>query len=143
MLVWLVVDRASATASDYYRFWGGNARRLGDPAASEYAYRKLVEIDPEEPAGHYQLGQIFLGRDDDAAGLAALHEAERLEPHRARAFLAEARWLLAKGRRDEALAKAKEATYAQPDHPQARQFLESLTGTAEAKPDATIDKDDE
>lgn len=143
MLVWLVVDRASATASDYYRFWGGNARRLGDPAASEYAYRKLVEIDPEEPAGHYQLGQIFLGRNDDAAGLAALHEAERLEPHRARAFLAEARWLLAKGRRDEALAKAKEATYAQPDHPQARQFLESLTGTAEAKPDATIDKDDE
>lgn len=142
MLVWLVVDRASATASDYYRFWGGNARRLGDPATSEIAYRKLVEIDPEEPAGHYQLGQILLGREDVAAGLAELHEAQRLEPHRARAFLAEARWLLAKGRRDEALAKAKEATYAQPNHPQARQFLDSLSGAAQAQPDATNKDDD-
>jgi hypothetical protein len=142
MLVWLVVDRASTTAVDYYRFWGGNARRLGDPAASEHAYRKVIEIDPEEPAGHYQLGQILLGRGEDAAGVAALHEAQRLEPARARAFLAEARWLLSKGKKDEAIAKAKEATYAQPDHPQARQFLQSLTAAAETAPDTDTNDTD-
>ncbi|MFN0246920.1 MAG: HTTM domain-containing protein [Kofleriaceae bacterium] len=140
MIVWLVVDRASTTAVDYYRFWGGNARRLGDPAASEYAYRRVIEIDPQEPAGHYQLGQILLGRGEEAAGLARLHEAQRLEPSRARAYLAEARYLQSKGRTDEALAKAQEATYAQPDHPQAQQFLRSLSGPADAKPDDTDTK---
>jgi hypothetical protein len=147
MIVWLVVDRASATAVDYYRFWGGNARRLGDPVASEYAYRKLIEIDPEEPAGHYQLGMILLGRNDDTAGLAELHEAQHLEPARARAYLAEARWLKTKGRTEEAIAKAKEATYAQPDHTQAQKFLQSLTGPAETptdtKPDDKPDKDND
>jgi hypothetical protein len=142
LLVWLVVDRASSTAVDYYRFWGGNARRLGDPVASEYAYRKVIEIDPEQPAGHYQLGQILLGRGDEVAGLARLHEAQRLEPARARAFLAEARYLQSKGRAEAALVKAKEATYAQPDHPQAQQFLRSLSGPAEAAPDNAGDTND-
>ena len=143
MIVWLVVDRGSTMAVDYYRFWGGNARRLGDPAASEYAYRKLIEIDPAEGTGHYQLGQILLGRGDETAGLAELREAQRLEPGRARAYLAEARWLKTKGRADEALAKAKEATYAQPNHPEAQQFLQSLTNTQPAAPGDAPDKDDD
>ncbi len=142
MIVWLVIDRASSTAVDYYRFWGGNARRLGDPAASEYAYRKVIEIDPTHPSGHYQLGQLLLGRDEEAAGLAALREAQRLEPLRARAYLAEARWLWGKGRRDEATAAAKEAVRAEPAHPEAQQFLRSLTAPAEAKPDAPDDTRD-
>ncbi|MGE3764779.1 MAG: HTTM domain-containing protein [Kofleriaceae bacterium] len=152
MVVWLVVDRASSTAVDYYRFWGGNSRRLGDPAASEYAYRKVIEIDPENAAGHYQLGKLLLARDEDTAGLAELREAQRLEPARARAYLAEAEWLKLEGRVEEALAKAKEATYAEPTHPQAQRFLSSLTGAAqpgpppEGKPgtdDATDDASDD
>lgn len=153
MAMWLVVDRATTTAFDYYRFWGGNAKRLGDPAASEHAYRKATEIAPDEPAGHYQLGRLLLDRGENAAGLAELREAQRLEPARARAYLAEAQWLKHQGRVEEAIAKAKEATYAQPDHPQAQQFLTSLTGgdaprplepsSDDTKPDPEVEKDND
>jgi Vitamin K-dependent gamma-carboxylase len=144
MLVWLVVDHASSQAVDYYRFWGGNARRLGDPAASEYAYRKVIDIDPEEPAGHFQLGKILLGRGDEAGGISELREAQRLEPGRARAYLAEAHWLKSKGRTAEAIEKAKEATYAEPNHPAAQQLVKALTGS-DSPPGALDDdgKDDE
>ena len=76
---------------------------------------------------------------DGKAGIAELREAQRLEPNRARAFLTEARWLKSKGRMEEAIAKAKEATSAEPSHPRAQLFLQSLTGPAErpATPDDT------
>ena len=135
VLVWLLVDLRSSTAVDYYRFWGGSSRRLGDPVVSEHAYRRLTEVAPDEPAGHYQLGRLLLARGDEAAGLAALHEAQRLEPLRARAWVAEARYLVAKGRTAEAIEKAREATYSEPSHAEARSLLDSFTG-AKAPPSA-------
>ena len=120
--LWVVADRATTVAIDYYRFWGGWERRIGDLAAAEHAYRRVHELAPGDGTGPFQLGRILLERDppDDDAGLALLHEAQRLEPARARAWAAEARWLAAKGRRAEAIAKAKEAVAAEPSHARAR-----------------------
>src|SRR5690606_38519545 len=97
--MWTAVDRTTKTASDYFRFWGGSARRLGDPKTSEYAYRRMIEIAPDEGNGYYQLGRLLLARNAAEEGLAALRKAQDLEPLRARAYLAEARWLASKGRK--------------------------------------------
>lgn len=126
--LWLVVDRTTTEAVDYYRFWGGNARRLGEPAVAEAAYRRLVEIAPDEPNGHFQLGRLLLDTDEEA-GLRELREAQRLEPLRARAWMAEAQWLIKQGRKADAIEKAQEAVYSEPTHQPARDLLDSLTGT--------------
>lgn len=124
--LWLLVDRTSTVAIDYYRFWGGSSRRLGDDASSERAYRKLSEIDPDEGQGHYQLGRLLLKRGEETEGLAELRRAQAEEPARARAYVAEAEYLASKGRTAEAIAKAQEATYAEPDSPAAKSLLERL-----------------
>src|SRR5207249_4650807 len=52
---WLAVDRVTTVAADYYKFWGGTSRRMKDVETAEHAYRRLVEIAPDEPSGHFQL----------------------------------------------------------------------------------------
>lgn len=123
---WTAVDRTTKTASDYFRLWGGSARRLGDPKTSEHAYRRMTEIAPGEGNGYYQLGRLLLDRNADEEGIAALRKAQDLEPLRARAYLAEARWLASKGRKAEAIAKAREATIVEPDNAEAATLLNSL-----------------
>lgn len=123
---WTAVDRTTKTASDYYRLWGGSAKRLGDPKTSEYAYRRMTEVAPDEGGGHYQLGKLLLERGATDEGIEELHEAQRKEPLEARALIAEARWLAAKGRTDEAIQKAREATIVQPDDQEASRLLNSL-----------------
>lgn len=130
--VWVLVDRGSDTAVDYYRFWGGSSRRLGDPITAERAYLELTRIAPAEPAGHYQLGRLRLAHGDEASGLAALHEAQRLEPARARAWIAEATYLESRGRTALAVDKARAAVAAEPAHDEARALLDRLTGTPRA-----------
>jgi hypothetical protein len=127
MSLWLVTDRASTVAIDYYRFWGGTSRRLGDLAAAERAYRELIDVAPDEPAGHFQLARMLLnqGKTDDA--LAELHAAQRLSPGDARPFTVEARWLATHGRTDDAVSKARDATIADPNDKDARDLLDSLT----------------
>jgi hypothetical protein len=127
MTLWLVTDRASTVAIDYYRFWGGTSRRLGDLAMAERAYRELVDAAPDEPTGHFQLGRMLLAQQKSDEALAHLHEAERLSPHDARPFVVEARWLAGHGRNAEAAAKAREATLADPNDKDARDLLDSLS----------------
>lgn len=127
VLLWTVVDRSTSTAADYYRFWGGSSRRLGDPKTAEHAYRRMTEVAPKEGSGHYQLGRLLIARGDES-GLAELHLAQGLEPLKARSYVAEARYLAAHGRRDEAIAKAREATIVEPNDSEARALLDSLAG---------------
>jgi hypothetical protein len=127
MALWLATDRASTVAIDYYRFWGGSSRRLGDLATAERAYRELIDVAPDEPAGHFQLARMLLARQKDDEALAQLHEAQRLSPDDARPFVVEARWLATHGRAAEAVAKAREATFADPNDRSARDLLDSLT----------------
>ncbi|HEY5925529.1 MAG TPA: HTTM domain-containing protein [Kofleriaceae bacterium] len=124
--VWTAVDRTTKTASDYYRLWGGSAKRLGDPKTSEAAYRRMTEIAPDEEGGHYQLGKLLLERGADDEGIAELHKAQDVGPLKARAYLAEARWLATKGRTEEAIAKAREATIVEPNDQEASALLNSL-----------------
>jgi hypothetical protein len=126
LVIWTAVDRTTKTASDYFRLWGGSAKRLGDPKAAEYAYRRMTEVAPDEGGGHYQLGKLLLDRKADDEGIAELHKAQDLEPLRARAYVAEARWLAAKGRIAEAIAKAREATIVEPNDSEANSLLNSL-----------------
>jgi len=123
---WFTVDRASTIASDYYLFWAGSARRLGDTESAMIAYERLVSIAPDSETGHYYYGRLLLARDRTDDGLAELHEAERADPRRARAFVAEARWLASHGKRDEALAKAREARRAEPADDDVRKLIEAL-----------------
>jgi len=127
IVLWLVVDRSTTVAQDYYRFWGGSQRRLGDTAQAEEAYRHLVEVAPDDDTGHYYLGRILLSSDRADEGLEQLREAQRADPHLARAFVEEARWLATHGRRADALAKAKQAVAAEPSDRTARALLDTLT----------------
>jgi hypothetical protein len=127
-VMWTVVDRSTSTALDYYRLWGGSSRRLGDAKTAEAAYRRATEIAPDDGNAYYQLGKILLSREAGDEGIAMLHRAQDLEPLKARAYVAEARWLAAHGHPDEALAKAREATIVDPDDKEARSLLQSLGG---------------
>jgi len=127
-LMWTGVDRMTSTASDYYRFWGGSSRRLGDVKTAEHAYRRMTEVAPREGNGFYQLGRLLLAREASEEGLAALHTAQNLEPLRARSYVAEAKWLAAHGRRDEALAKAREGAIVEPSDAEAKSLVDSLGG---------------
>jgi len=123
----LATDRASTVAADYYRFWGGTSRRLGDLAASERAYRELIAVSPDDATGHVQLARLLLtqGKTDEA--MAELQRAEYVDPTDPRAFVVEARWLATHGKLDDALIKAKDATYADPNDKAARDLLDKLS----------------
>jgi hypothetical protein len=124
--VWLVVDRQSAVAGDYFRFWGASERRFGSQDAALDAYSHLVEITPDDPGARYHLGILLLGHDRADEGLAELHASEQLDPIHARAFVAEGRWLAEHGRRDEAMTAARSALQAEPEDRDARALAESL-----------------
>lgn len=143
IIVWLAVDRMSSVAFDYYRFWGGSSRRLGDVESSERAYRTLTELQPDEAQGHFQLGRLLLGRGAETEGLAELRRAQAEEPARARAYVAEAEYLAGKGRAAEALDKAREATYAEPDSQLAKTLLDSLSRPNQPAPRPAAPADDD
>ncbi len=109
LLALVVVDRAAGVSLDYYRYWGGTARRLGAPAEAEQAYRGLIEVAPHLELAHYQLGRLLLKRGALEDGLAQLRLAEQLDPGQARASDELARALRGAGREEEAVAAAQRA----------------------------------
>jgi hypothetical protein len=125
IVLWVVVDRVSPVASDYYRYWDGALRQLGRPYEAERVDRAWVAAFPDDGAPHYRLGQTLLAIDDPS-GLDELHVAQRLEPGRARAYVAEARWLASRGRVREAIERAREAVFSEPNDPAARALLREL-----------------
>jgi Flp pilus assembly protein TadD len=58
-----------------------------------------------------------------------MRRAQDLEPLKARAYVAEAKWLSAHGQKEEAIAKAREATIVEPTDADAKALLDSLLGT--------------
>ncbi|HEY4240041.1 MAG TPA: HTTM domain-containing protein [Kofleriaceae bacterium] len=141
--LWFVADRATTVAPDYYRFWGGSARRLGDLPTSEAAYRALLAIAPDDAAAHVSLGRTLLAEGRAADGLAELHEAQHQDAAHARAWIEEARWLAQQGRMPEALAAAKEGTYAEPTNRDARALVDQLSQKKPAALKPATDDDTE
>jgi len=141
LALWLVADRASAVAVDYYKFWAGSQRRLGDMKTAEQAYRRLVEVAPDLELGHYYLGRILVGGGRGEEGARHLHEAQRVAPGRARAWVEEARWLASQGQKAEAIEKARSAVSAEPGSRDARALLDSLLAN-QAAPASTAEDDD-
>src|SRR3569623_188734 len=134
--LWRATERSSTVAADYYRFWGGTSRRLGDITASERAYRELIAVSPDDATGHVQLARLLLAQGKTDEALAELRKAEDVDPTDPRAFVVEARWLATHGQLDDALIKAKDATYAAPNDKAARDLLDKLSrgGAPPAEP---------
>ncbi len=109
LLGFATVDALAHVTTDYYRYWGGAARRLGHPAEAESAYRGLLEVAPELELGHYYLGRLLVRRGALEEGLEHLRSAEVLEPTRTRALDEMASALTAAGRADEARVVAARA----------------------------------
>jgi uncharacterized metal-binding protein len=107
MLLWNFVDRIADVSVDYYRYWGGAARRLGDPAQAERAYRGLLALAPDLEVGRYHLGRLLIRRGALDEGLAELREAERLAPTATRALEEQIKALTAAGREVDA-ARARD-----------------------------------
>jgi len=135
---WVVVDRATPFAYDYYRRWGGVARQLDQRDDAERAYRRLVDEFPDDAYAHLALGRVMIGNHHARDGLRELRTAEELAPHDARAFVDEARWLARRGRAAQALERAEAAVLADPDDRAARALRDQLRagGTPEHGGDA-------
>jgi hypothetical protein len=130
MLLWTGVDRLTSVSIDYYRLWGGSARRLGHLDDAEQAYRTWVALEPNRGEPRWKLGRVLLEHDNPTDGLVELHIARDLDPHLARAWLDEARWLDGKGRHREALEVARAGLAAEPGSSEARALVDSLSGNA-------------
>ncbi|HET9988616.1 MAG TPA: HTTM domain-containing protein, partial [Kofleriaceae bacterium] len=125
LATWLAIDRTTPIARDYYKFWGGTARRLNDPAAAETAYRHLTELAPDDAGAHFYLGRLLLAHDD-VTGLDELHASQRLDRAHARAYIAEAQWLATHDRLADAVAAAQAGVAAEPNDAEARNLVTTL-----------------
>jgi hypothetical protein len=113
--------------NDYYKYWGGSLRRLGDEAASRAVFERMIDAVPDDPQGHYQLGKLLLESEPER-GLRELRTAQRLEPRKARAFVEEARHLSSTGDRAGALERAKAGLAAEPKSEEAAALVLQLEG---------------
>jgi hypothetical protein len=138
----LAVHTQTETADDYYRYWAGSSRRLGDEQDARRAYTGLLEVDPSSEYAHYYLGK----QDADAgkldAALAHFDAAQRSMPARGRAYFGEAEVHLRKNDPESAKA-ALVAGLAVEDNPQMQTLLSSLGGTAPTAPNAKTTSDDD
>lgn len=102
----LLLSVTTGQVHDYYKLWGGSARRLGDAAGAETAYRALTRISPWYGPGHYHLAELDRrqGRVDQA--LHGYRRAQEAAPGDYRSFLAEAGIHDAAGRGAEAVRAA-------------------------------------
>jgi hypothetical protein len=125
LATWFAIDRTTSIARDYYKFWGGSARRLNDPAAAETAYRHLSELAPDDASAHFNLGRLLLAHDD-VTGLDELHASQRLDRAHARAYIAEAQWLATHDRLADAVAAAQAGVAAEPNDAEARNLVTTL-----------------
>jgi len=119
LLAFLARPGVTDVARDYYRFWGGSARRLGDLATATANYQRAVELAPDHAQSHVSLGNLYqmAGKND-----LALREAERaqmLDPDEYRGYLLEAIIRDAAGEGHGAVAAADKALERKPGERQA------------------------
>lgn len=108
-----VLARGTDTARDYYRFWGGSSRRLGDTETATRAYRQVVRVDPGYASAHVKLG-FLLTKSQPEEALEHFEKAQKLAPSNAKAFSGAARIHHDAKRGEEAYRAAQEAALLDP-----------------------------
>jgi hypothetical protein len=142
-LVPTVVHLKTDVADDYYRYWAGSARRLGDDKDARKAYAGLLDVDPSSEYAHYYLGKLDADAGRFDAALAHFAAGQRSAPKRGRSFYAEADVHLRQNDPEKAKAALTAGLAVDPD-PQAQSLLASMGGTApttDKKPTTTQDDD--
>ncbi len=129
----IVLAYRTDTVVDHYRYRAGAARRLGDDGAAREAYRGMLKLDPSSEYAHYYLGLLEAKAGHRDAAFAHYHRAERAAPRMARAFVAEARLVSAKGDLAGAQALARDALAADPTDPEAIEIDKTLSTMAPAE----------
>lgn len=114
-------------ANDHFRTWAGSSRRMALPD-ERTAYLGLLAVDDTSEYAHYYLGQLEARAGNNAAALDHFHAAERSEPRRARAYLAEVQVHLAAGDRAAADDTLARGLAADPKNPELRQRKDALAG---------------
>jgi hypothetical protein len=143
-LVPIAVHLKTDVADDYYRYWAGSARRLGDNKDARKAYAGLLDVDPSSEYAHYYLGKLDADAGRLDAALAHFAAGERSEPTRGRSFFAEAEVRLRQNDPEKAKVALIAGLAVDPD-PQAQSLLASLGGSAPStdKKPATPQDDDQ
>ncbi len=119
LVAFLARPSVTDVARDYYRFWGGSARRLGDLATATEKYQRAVELAPDHAQSHVSLGNLYQMTGKSDLALREAERAELLEPDSYRGYLLEAIIRDAAGEGHGALAAAEKALEHKPDERQA------------------------
>lgn len=125
----LALHTSTDVASDYYRYWAGSARRLGDEADARRAYRGLLAVDPSSEYAHFHLGKQEAGAGRHERALDHFARAQRAAPGRGRAHFAEAEVRLRQNDPEAARAALRAGLEREPDHVQAQRLLQDLGGS--------------
>jgi len=85
----------------------------GELAAAEAAYRRVLELEPNQPDGYAGTAQILLARGENAEAAELLERAVALDPNHGMAHYLLGRAYLGQGREDEARRHLKRGEGAQ------------------------------
>ena len=113
-------------AVDYYRYWAGSARRLGDTAEMLRAYRALLEIEPGHNSANYYVAQDELATGDLDRALVHFRRTREAEPDSPRALLGEAKVWIARGDREAAREALDAALAIDPGNAEAQRLQRTL-----------------
>jgi tetratricopeptide (TPR) repeat protein len=109
LLAALARPAVTDVARDYYRFWGGSARRLGDIETATEKYERAVELAPDHAQSHASLGGLYQRAGKSDLAMREAERAQRLDPGEFRGYLLEAMIRDAAGEGHAALAAAEKA----------------------------------
>jgi tetratricopeptide (TPR) repeat protein len=65
---------------------GTALRNTGDLTGAIVTFKKLVELDPQDPDAHYELGLTYVNKDDWDPAIAEFNTAVKLDDRHARAY---------------------------------------------------------
>lgn len=131
----IAADAATDTADDYYRYWAGSARRMGNDAEARRAYLGLLEVDADSEYANFHLGNLEAAAGNLERAASHYVRAERKSGvGRTRAFVAEAQIRLRQNDPARARAALERALRIDPADAAARRMLATLDGTLPSAP---------
>jgi putative PEP-CTERM system TPR-repeat lipoprotein len=96
------------------------------PTAARRLFEAILKAEPNHLSAMLALAELSLREKDEKGYVSWLEKASKAHPQALPPRIAMARHLLTKGEKDKALAVAREAVNADPDHPEALNLLGSI-----------------